>query len=60
MLKSKKKRGRPKVGVGTFIGLRLRPEIVQALDEHRRNDPELPTRSQAIRKMIETALRGKR
>lgn len=50
---TKNKRGRPATGLGTLIGVRLQPEILDWIDAERAKlDPE-PTRPEFIRKLIE-------
>ena len=53
----KRGRGRPKTGIGPNIGLRLYPDMEAALAEwiKRQPDPK-PSRSEAIRRMIEKGL----
>jgi hypothetical protein len=56
-----KKRGRPKTtGAGTQIGMRWQAATLEAIDEWRRQQPDLPSRSEAIRRLVEQALKGKR
>lgn len=41
---------------GTFIGLRLQPEILKSVDSWRRLQDDLPGRPEAIRRLVEQAL----
>jgi hypothetical protein len=55
---AKKSRGRPKTtGIGTPIGLRWHEPELAAIDEWRRNQPDLPTRPEAIRRIVTEYLR---
>lgn len=56
----KKTRGRPKTGVGTVIGQRWHDDALASIDEWRRKQPDLPSRAEAIRRLVEMALKGKR
>lgn len=56
---SKKKIGRPKTGVGTLIGMRWHAPVLAAIEEWRRDQPDLPSRSEAIRRLVEIGLRAK-
>jgi hypothetical protein len=52
-----KPRGRPKsTGIGAQIGMRWHAPDLAAIDEWRRQQPDLPTRSKAIRRLVEIAL----
>jgi hypothetical protein len=53
----KKKRGRPKTGIGPNIGLRLYPELEEALDAWiaRQPDPK-PSKPEVIRRILRQAL----
>jgi hypothetical protein len=52
------KRGRPRVD-STFVGVRLPPEQLKTLDNWRREQEDIPTRPEAIRRLIEQALKHK-
>jgi hypothetical protein len=53
----KKRRGRPKTGIGPNIGLRLYPELEAALDAWIEQQPEpRPSRPEAIRNILGRAL----
>jgi metal-responsive CopG/Arc/MetJ family transcriptional regulator len=59
--KQPKKRGRPTVGgVHAPIGVRMEASLIAEIDKWRRDQPDLPTRPEAIRQLVERALRGKR
>jgi hypothetical protein len=55
---TKTRRKRPKQ-TGLLVGTRLQPELLAQLDEWRRGQPDLPTRPEAIRRIIEQAVRGR-
>ncbi len=55
----KKKIGRPRTGVGTLIGLRWHEPALDAIDEWRRQQPDLPSRSEAIRRLVDLGLKAK-
>jgi hypothetical protein len=57
---TKKSRGRPATGVGIQIGTRWPPEIVRLVDEWRREEPDLPGRPEAIRRLVELGLKAKK
>ena len=58
---NKKSRGRPKTtGIGTLVGVRLHPPILGAIDNWRRSEQDLPSRSEAIRRLVEHALSAKK
>jgi hypothetical protein len=42
---------------GLLVGTRLQPELLSKLDEWRRRQPDIPARPEAIRRMIEQAVR---
>jgi metal-responsive CopG/Arc/MetJ family transcriptional regulator len=46
-----KKIGRPKVDTEA-VAVRLPRELIQALDDARREDPEMPTRQEIIRRVL--------
>jgi hypothetical protein len=52
----KGRRGRPPTGVGTLIGLRWHEPELKAIDDWRRGQEGLPTRSEAIRRLVELGL----
>jgi hypothetical protein len=49
---------RPKQ-TGTFVGTRIQPELLKKLDDWRREQPDVPTRPEALRRLAEQALRGR-
>jgi hypothetical protein len=58
---------KPRPGkIGTLIGVRLQANILARIDEWRKSQPDLPTRPEAIRQLVEKGLappaqpRGKR
>jgi metal-responsive CopG/Arc/MetJ family transcriptional regulator len=54
----RKKRGRPVVtGTDPVTAMRLPPDLLAALDDWRRQQPDLPTRSEAIRRILRQALK---
>jgi hypothetical protein len=54
---SRKKRGRPKTGIGKPIGLRLYPELEARLDRWIKEQPApKPSRPEAIRRLVERGL----
>jgi hypothetical protein len=53
---TKTRRKRPEQ-TGLLVGTRLQPELLSRLDEWRRDQPDLPTRPEAIRRIIEEAVR---
>ena len=50
-----KKRGRPATGKDPFVGVRLPPPMIEALDE--RAEAEGVTRSETMRRLIEAGLK---
>jgi hypothetical protein len=58
--KSQKPRGRPKTtGKGAQIGMRWHEPTLAAIDDWRREQPDLPSRPQAIRYLVELGLQAK-
>jgi hypothetical protein len=54
---SRKKRGRPKTGIGKAIGLRLYPELETKLKRWIKAQPApKPSQPEAIRRLLERAL----
>jgi hypothetical protein len=52
------KRGRPSAGgANPITGVRLPPELLETLDNWRRDQPDLPGRPEAIRRLIEAGLK---
>jgi hypothetical protein len=59
-IRGNKKRGRPRTtGVGTQIGMRWQEPELHAIDEWRRSQSDLPSRTQAIRRLVELGLASK-
>ena len=58
--KEKRPRGRPRTGIGPVVSLRLYPDMEAAVAAwiDRRPDPK-PSRSEAIRRLIEMGLQAK-
>lgn len=50
---------RPPV-TGDLVGVRIQPEMAKALDDWRRKQDDLPGRPEAIRRLVEQALKGKK
>ncbi|MUZ80791.1 hypothetical protein GOZ93_00875 [Agrobacterium vitis] len=48
----KKSKGRPAIGQGEPVMLRLQPDILDLLDNFRRSEADLPTRQDAIRRIL--------
>jgi hypothetical protein len=48
----------------TMLTLRIEPDLVQLIDDWRREEPDLPVRSEAVRRMLkaegERRAKGKR
>jgi hypothetical protein len=38
---------------GVFVGTRFQPELLKRLDDWRRDQPDIPNRSEAIRRLVE-------
>ena len=55
-----RKRGPKPTGKGTPIQVRLQPPALDEVDHWRRRQDDVPTRPEAIRRLVETALKGKR
>jgi hypothetical protein len=56
----KKKLGRPAIGKGLQFNAMLRPELAEAIDNWRSEQPDTPSRPEAVRRLIEQALTAKR
>jgi hypothetical protein len=54
----KKKRGPAPTGKGVPVMVRLLPQPLAALDDWRRLQGEIPTRPEAIRRLIEAGLKA--
>jgi hypothetical protein len=57
--RKKRRRGRPKTGIGKPVGLRLYPELERRVDQWASNQKDKPGRPEAIRRLIEIALSTK-
>jgi hypothetical protein len=55
--RKKRGRGRPPTGIGNPVGLRLYPALEKQLDEWRKRQDDRPGRPEAIRRLLEQALR---
>jgi hypothetical protein len=49
---TKKKRGPAPTGIGTFIGVRLQPDLLAALDAFIADELDSPSRPEAIRRLV--------
>jgi hypothetical protein len=56
---TKKPIGRPRTGVGTQIGMRWQEPDLAAIDEWRRHQSDLPSRTESIRRLVELGLKAK-
>jgi hypothetical protein len=54
---NRKKRGRPKTGIGPLIGVRLYPDMQARLDAWMATQDDAPSRPEAIRRLLDMALR---
>ena len=52
-----KKRGRPATGTSPLIGVRMAAELTEAVDTWRAQQRPIPTRPEAIRQLVEQALK---
>jgi len=48
--------GRPATGIGTQIGMRWQESELKAIDDWRRGEADLPSRTDAIRRLVEAGL----
>jgi len=55
---NKKKMGRPATGIGTMIGVRIRPDQLAALDSWIKHQPDELSRPEAVRRLMEIGLKG--
>jgi hypothetical protein len=56
-----KKMGRPvTIGAEAFVGLRIPARLVEGIDAWAAQQDDKPPRSEAIRRMVEIVLKGKR
>lgn len=57
----KAKRGRPKTtGVGLLIGLRWHQPELDEIDDWRREEKDMPSRAEALRRLVKLGLSVKR
>jgi metal-responsive CopG/Arc/MetJ family transcriptional regulator len=56
-VKARKKRP---PATGELVGVRMQPELAHELDDWRRKQADLPSRPEAIRRLVEIGLRAKR
>lgn len=52
----KRPRGRPAIGKGEPVHIRLRPELAAAIDAWIAKQDDMPSRPEAIRRLVEAAL----
>ena len=57
-IQNKRRRGRPRTGIGKPIGLRLYPELEALVDAWVELQPDKPARPTATRRLIEFTLKG--
>jgi hypothetical protein len=43
---------------GTFVGTRIQPDLLAEIDAWRREQPDLPSRPEALRRLAVKGLRG--
>jgi metal-responsive CopG/Arc/MetJ family transcriptional regulator len=55
---TKQRKPRPK-GTGEPVMVRLQPELAAPLDDWRRKQADLPSRAEAIRRLLELGLKAK-
>jgi hypothetical protein len=55
-MKTRKKRA---LVTGELVGVRIQPEMAKQLDDWRRNQEDVPTRPEAIRRLVELGLKAK-
>jgi len=53
-----RKRGPKPSGIGTPVQVRLQPDMLKALDDWRREQPNIPSRPEAIREAVKDWLTG--
>jgi hypothetical protein len=58
IMKSAKKSRAPETGAPVLV--RFQPKPLETIDEWRRKQPDLPSRAEAIRRLVDQALKGKR
>ena len=55
-MKTRKKRA---LVTGELVGVRIQPEMAKQLDDWRRNQEDVPTRPEAIRRLVGLGLKAK-
>lgn len=55
-----KKRGRPATGKQPHVSVRMEPELIKALDNYLRDNPNLRSRSDAIRLILSEYLKERK
>ena len=55
-----KKRGRPATGRDPVTAIRLSPEMRETVDQWAAHQPDKPSRSESIRRLVELGLKVKR
>jgi hypothetical protein len=55
--RKKARRGRPKTGALPMVGMRFAPEARKAVEAWAKRQPDKPTFSEAVRRLIERGLR---
>lgn len=58
-LQPKKRRGPAPTGIGTPVQVRLQPRQLAAVDKWRSKQPDVPSRPEAVRRLISLALAEK-
>jgi len=53
----KRRGGRPATGKGVQVVVRVQPDLMAALDEFRAQQPDAPTRPEALRRLAWMALK---
>ncbi len=56
---NQKKRGRPATGVTPLQGVRMSPELVGEIDAWAAQQPDRPSRAEAIRRLVVLGLQGR-
>lgn len=56
---AKKPKGRPKVD-SEAVNVRMERDLIERVDAYRRFEPDLPSRPEAIRRLVEKALASER
>jgi hypothetical protein len=59
VLPKKRKRGRPATGKDPVSAIRLSPGLRMAIEAWAKQQPDKPSRSEAIRQLVEFALKAK-